>query len=158
VIKLLIMAVCVVGAGALGFFGERMLRPSDAPAAQYAGASPNSQLLFKFPLGNFTMQIQQSNKILHMAFDIDVFVMGAKAFNNINGAVGRAKLRDGMVTAIAELAETDASFAVNDDDAERKKILAQKIVRKLYLDFPMVRTARINQLHSVTTLREPAGY
>ena len=156
--KLLIMAVCVAGAGALGYFGERLLRPAAAPATLNPFATEKSELLFKLPLGKFTMQIAQKTRKVHIAFEIDVYIMGSSAFQNINGAVGQAKLRDGMVTAIAELAETDPELLEGDNKEANKKALAEKIVRKLYVDFPMVRAARLNRFDVDTTLREPAGY
>ena len=154
-IKFLIIGVVVAGAGAAGFFGERLMRPTEAPAGpEEAAKEAKAEALFKLPLGKFTMQLLQPRSTLHLVFDIDVYVMGAGAFGEINGAVGRAKLRDATVTAIAELAETDLSLAAPMDDAERKKKLAAQIVRKLYVDFPVIRTARINSYKSNLSLRD----
>jgi len=105
------------------------------------------------PLGKFTMQIIQSRKILHLVFDMDVYVMGASSFHEINGAVGRARLRDATVSAIAELAETDLSLAQPIEEEARKAELAAQIVRKLYVNFPAVRTARLNSFYANTSLR-----
>jgi hypothetical protein len=153
-IKILIIAVSVVGAGAVGYFGEQVLRPTKAPGTAGMMAKKEPDLLFKLPLGKFTMQIKQHGQTQHLFFNIDVYVMGATAFQNINGAVGTARLRDATVTAIAEIAETDLSFATADDDEARKTTLAEQIVRKLYVSFPTIRTARVRKLYINATARE----
>lgn len=153
-IKLLIIGVFVAGAGALGYFGERFMRPTEAPVPEGTVAETKPEHLFKLPLGKFTMQLLQPRSTLHLVFDIDVYVMGSVAFEAINGSVGRARLRDATVTAIAELAETDLSLAAPMDAEERKKKLAAQIVRKLYVDFPVIRTARINTYKSNLSLRD----
>lgn len=153
-LKVIVMAVLVLGAGALGYLGERFMRPTAAPPPEHAPMEKTKKLLFKLPLGKFTMQIIQTKSTMHLAFDLDVYVMGEGAFQGINGAVGRAKLRDATVTAIAELAETDHDLAETEDDAGRMEQLAEKLVRKLYVDFPEIRTARINKLTANVSLRE----
>ena len=90
--KYLILIMCVIGAGALGYFGEGYLRPVRA-AKSDPNASDKQDLLFNMPLGKFTMQITQNRKVLHLVFDLDVYIMGASAFQSLNGAVGRARLR-----------------------------------------------------------------
>jgi hypothetical protein len=151
VIKYILIAASVIGAGAMGYVGERFMRPT---ASAPSGQAVTQELMFKMPLGKFTMQIMQSRKVLHLVFDMDVFVMGEVSFHEINGAVGRARLRDATVSAIAELAETDQSLAQPIAEETRKAELAAQIVRKLYVNFPAVRTARLNSFYSNITLRE----
>tara|TARA_R110000796_G_scaffold62218_5_gene143575 strand:+ start:9590 stop:10051 length:462 start_codon:yes stop_codon:yes gene_type:complete len=151
--KYLILIICIIGAGALGYFGEGYLRPVKA-AKSGSNATDKQNLLFNMPLGKFTMQIIQSRKVLHLVFDMDVYIMGAPAFQSLNGAEGRARLRDATVTAIAELAETDPSLAQPHDEETRQAELASQIVRKLYVSFPAVRTARLNSFHANVTARE----
>ena len=153
-IKILIMVVMVAGAGALGYFGERFLRMTEAPMPEHPIGDKRGQLLYKMPLGGFTMQIPIDKRTLHLVFDIDVYVMGASAFQDINGAVGRARLRDATVVAIADLAETDISFREAFTDDVSKVALSEKIVRKLYVNFPTVRTARINTFIANVSLSE----
>lgn len=131
-------------AGAAGYFGEALLRPSAAPEGEMPVAEKKQELLFKMPLGKFTMQITEPQRIIHLVFDIDLYVMGAGAFQDINGAVGRAELRDATVTAIAEIAETKLGLADAVMDEAGKTRLAEEIVRELYPNWPMVRAARIN--------------
>ena len=153
-LKILLMSVCVVAAGALGFRGERFLRPQEAPSPEHAVNEPAKKLLFKLPLGKFTMQILQPSRTQHLVFDLDVFLLGVGAFQEINGAVGRARLRDATVAAISELAETDPGLREPMEEDEQKIQLAAKIVRKLYVDFPAVRTARVNNFKADVILRK----
>ena len=74
--------------------------------------------------------------------------MGATAFQEINGAVGRARLRDATVVAIADLAGSDITFHDVITAEGNKVTLAEMLVRKLYVNFPTVRAARINTLIS----------
>ena len=82
--------------------------------------------------------------VVQLVFDIVVYIMGATAFENINGGLGRARLRDATVTAMAEMAEREVGLAQTVLDEEGKTKLAEKVVRKLYVRFPEVRTARVN--------------
>lgn len=153
-LKIAAVVVMVVGAGTVGYFGESFIRPKPAPSPENTAFAAEKQLLFKLPLGKFTMQIMQRDRTLHIAFDMDVYVMGAHAFQKINGAVGRARLRDAIVTALAELAETDPDIGQPIDDDIRMEQLAAKLVRKLFVDFPEIRTGRINNFNANATLRE----
>ncbi|GLQ28116.1 flagellar biosynthesis protein FlgH [Sulfitobacter pacificus] len=144
--KILIMVVMVAGAGALGYFGERFFRMAKAPAGETSDADKAGGLLYKMPLGGFTVQLPQGQQTLNLKFDIDVYVMGAVAFQEINGAVGRARLRDATVVAIADLAESNITFHDAITGEGGKVALSEMLVRKLYVNFPTVRTARVNKL------------
>ena len=141
--KILLLVVVVLGAGAAGYFGERFMRPV---AAEPAMDKPEdtADLLYKMPLGRFTVKLPKGDEVVQLVFDIDVYIMGAVAFGNINGALGRARLRDATVTAMAEMAEREVGLAEQVLDDAGKAILAEKVVRKLYVNFPEVRTARVN--------------
>lgn len=152
-IKYLILACCVAGAGALGYAGERFLRPTEAPEPNSAAAE-KQDLLFRLPLGKFTMQVLQNREILHIVFDMDVYVMGAAAFDEVNGSFGRARLRDATVAAIAELAETEPGLTDAANEEARKQELSDQIVRKLYLSFPSIRAARMNSYIAKSSIRE----
>ncbi|MFT6676438.1 MAG: hypothetical protein ACJAVM_002642 [Sulfitobacter sp.] len=153
-LKFIILGLAVAGAGALGYFGERFVRPTGATLVENAPAAKKPELLFELPLGKFTMQIIQNKQILHLLFDINVYIMGSAEFQKMNGAVGQARLRDAMVTAIAELAETDLDLANTIMDEKAKTALSEKIVRKLYVNFPMIRTARIKSFIANTSARQ----
>lgn len=153
-IKFLVIGVLAAGAGAAGYFGEKVFRPTPAPAPEVTQpAKEKPQHLYQLPLGKFTMQILGPTEVLHLVIDIEVFVMGAGPYQKINGAVGKAKLRDATVAAIAELAETDFTLLEPMEDEARKRRLAAQIVRKLYVEYPMVRTARIKSYKANLTLR-----
>lgn len=141
--KVLILVFVVLGAGAAGYFGERFLRPTEA-AGSMDRLRDEKNLLFKMPLGRFTVKLPKGAEVVQLVFDIDVYIMGATAFQNINGGLGRARLRDATVTAMAEMAEREVGLAETVLDDEGKTLLAEKVVRKLYVRFPEVRTARVN--------------
>lgn len=141
--KVLILVIVVLGAGAAGYFGERFLRPTETAKAMDR-LKDEKNLLFKMPLGRFTVKLPKGTEVVQLVFDIDVYIMGAVAFQNINGALGRARLRDATVTAMAEMAEREVGLAETVLDDEGKTMLAEKVVRKLYVRFPEVRTARVN--------------
>ncbi|WP_176250974.1 flagellar biosynthesis protein FlgH [Sulfitobacter sp. HGT1] len=151
--KIMIIGALVLGMGAAGYFGEQFLRPTQAPVSEAAAVHKN-ELLFKMPLGNFTMQITQPSEVINMTINLDVYVMGAAAFAKINGANGRALLRDGAVAAIAEVATTNLGITVTDEEDVMKLDLSEQIVRKLYVNFPYVRTARINAIFMRKSVRK----
>ena len=158
-IKFVIIGVLAIVAGAAGYFAEAMFRPTPAPEPEQKmmAEKPKEKVdedLFLMPLGKFTMQMVQNKRTINMLFDLDVFVMGAKNFEAINGAEGKAKLRDATVTAITEMAQTEQELGAPMEDEARKKLLAEKIVRRIYRDFPMVRTARLNSLNSDIIARQ----
>ncbi|WP_370399509.1 flagellar biosynthesis protein FlgH [Sulfitobacter sp. JB4-11] len=142
-IKILILVTVVLGAGAAGFFGERFFRPVEAAKAMDR-LKDEKELLFKMPLGRFTVKLPKGQEVVQLVFDIDVYIMGAVAFQNINGALGRARLRDATVTAMAEMAEREVGLAEVVLADSGKTALAKKVVRKLFVRFPEVRTARVN--------------
>lgn len=153
--KFLVIGVLVAVAGALGYFGERFVRPAGPPEpAMAAAVDHKSELLFKMPMGHFTMQVMQPSGTTHVVFDLDLYVMGEAAFEKINGAVGKAKLRDATVAAIAELAETDQRLLQPVEDAEIREMFSDQVVRKLYVNFPEIRAARINSFNANETPRD----
>ena len=68
--------------------------------------------------------------------------------------MGRVKLRDATVAAIAEIAET--ALWVDREDIQNidRRVLVEDIVRRLYRTFPMVQTARINEFAATVSVRE----
>lgn len=141
--------------GAAGFFAGKMMAPSSeaAPVEDevVAHATPQ-EILFKMPLGKFTIQVMQPKKVLHIVIDMDVYLAGASEFERLNGAFGRASLRDGTIAAVSDLAETTLWLEEGQEANIDVEELAAQIVRKLYREFHSIRTARINQ---ITTNRSP---
>jgi len=145
--KLLVLLLIPAVMAVAGYFAEPFLfRPdpaTEAPAEEAQKERP--PVLFKMPLGKFTVQVPKNTQTLHMRFDIDVYLEGAANFERLNGAMGRATLRDAMVSEIAEMAQT--ALWVNDDDIANldRRFLAEQIVRRLYRSFPMLKTAQVNE-------------
>jgi hypothetical protein len=150
-IKIAILGALVAASAAVGYFVEPVLRGEKAPSSAQMEEKP--ALLFKLPLGKFTTQILMRENVLHVVFDMDVYVVGAEAFERTNGALGVARLRDATVRALSELIETNYTFADMLEAPEGKAALAEMLVRKLYRSFPEIRTARINTLQTSVTDR-----
>ena len=149
-LKYLLIPVAAGLFGAAGYFGGQMLAPAPEPEKPMEEASAAAveakPMLFKMPLGKVTIQIIKPKKILHMLIDLDIYVKGAAAFESINGAMGRAKLRDLTVTTVAQLAETELWMLEEDTSEQSKRRLSEYIVREIYKTYPEVRTARINRI------------
>ena len=142
-IKMVLMAGMVAAFGALGFFGERFVRPAAAPPVEAPSMPAKKALLFNMPLGRFTMQVAGPEGTLHHVIDVDVYVAGAGSFQKINGAVGRAKLRDATISALTVLSRSEPYLDQPlEEDAQQAELAAQ-IVRKLHVTFPDIMTARI---------------
>ncbi|MGV6810884.1 MAG: flagellar biosynthesis protein FlgH [Brevirhabdus sp.] len=145
--KIVLLLPILAVMGAAGFFAEPYLfRPPEILTEQAAAPEAETkEVLFKMPLGKFTMQVVGNRRTLHLLFDIDVYLAGAANFERLNGAMGRAQLRDVTVREVAELAET--ALWVNDENIANldPRLLAEEIVRRLYRTFPSVRTAKVNQ-------------
>ncbi|NRB03706.1 MAG: flagellar biosynthesis protein FlgH [Rhodobacteraceae bacterium] len=158
-IKFIIIGAAAALFGAAGYFGGMFLAPEPAPPpapdkmAMEAKPEPKA-LLFKMPLGKVTVQIIKPKRIMHMVADIDLFVMGVAEFEAINGAMGRARLRDAVVTSVAELAETEIWMLKEDSSEKTRRMLSEYLVRRIYEDFPSIRTARVNSLDYTPSARQ----
>lgn len=145
--KLLLVALVPLVMGAAGFGAGWFLMPRPAPVSATAGAdNAPKEVLFKMPLGKFTIQVLQPGRILHIVIDMDVYIAGAADFERLNGANGRARLRDATIAAASDLAETTLWTDKGTEDALDKNVLAEQIVRKLHSSFNTVRSGRINEL------------
>ncbi|KRS18575.1 hypothetical protein [Roseovarius indicus] len=152
----IIVGVLVGLSGVSGFVAAPFIMPAPPQTkASAADASGNPQpVLYNMPLGKFTLRVTKRNKVLYLVLDVNVYIQGATEFERMNGAVGRARLRDGTISAVSDIAE-DYHW-IDDMELEQadKRTLAEQIVRKLHTDFPMVVTARINEFTSTVSLRE----
>lgn len=155
-----VIAVAVILAGAAGYFmGGSLFReapPSpDVEMADMPEVEAPPPPLYKMPLGGFTMRTTRKERVVHLVVDLDVFMLGATEFGKMNGAVGRAQLRDATVIALAGLAESSRWSDPDSFALYSQRLLEEEIVRKLHEDFPMVVTARFNQFVTSDSLREP---
>lgn len=155
--KLILGLALALPFGAAGYFGEQFVarpEPEEKMAKEPMAAKVESDMLFKMPLGKFTIRVAKETRVLHLLFDIDLYLLGATEFERLNGAMGRALLRDGTISVISEMAETALWITEEELENLEKRFLAEQIVRKLYLTFPMVRTARINQFTAGVSVRQ----
>lgn len=156
-LKFLLIPVAAGIFGAAGYFGGQMMAPEPKPMDDKKASMEKEKdappVLFKMPLGKVTIQVIRPKVAKHMLLDLDIYINGAKAFESINGAMGRAKLRDATVIAVAQLAETEL-WMLNEDVSEgTKRKLAEYIVREVHKTYPEVLTARVNKLDYTTAGR-----
>ncbi len=149
-VLILATAVCAVA----GYFAEPFLfRPDPVVEQAHVPTKPRAPTLFKMPLGKFTLQVSQKKRRMHLLFDVDIYIAGSANFEKMNGAMGRALLRDATIREISEMAEAALWINVDEIESLDRRFLAEQIVRQLYLTYPMVRTARINQFTATISAR-----
>lgn len=154
--KLLIILLGPIILGPTGYFIGGMMAPEPTPAepAPVAAHVVKEEILYKMPLGKFTVQVLQPRSILHLLMDVDVYIAGAANFERLNGAEGRNRLRDATVTIISDMAETTLWLEKGEEEHIDQTKLAEDIVRKLHQSFLSIRTARINEFNYARSLRE----
>ncbi|WP_372884245.1 flagellar biosynthesis protein FlgH [Shimia sp.] len=146
--KVLVLVLAAAVFAAAGYFAEPFLfRPPEPEVTAEDGQAPAPppQTLFKMPLGKFVLQMSHKKRRMHLLFDVDIYIAGAANFEKMNGAMGRAQLRDTTIREISEMAEAALWIDIDDIENLDRRFLAEQLVRQLYLTYPMVRTARINQ-------------
>ena len=153
--KIIILLGVVIAFAAAGFFAEPYLfRPAPSTMETMDAPEKPQEQLFKMPLGKFTLQIIHKKRTLHLLFDIDVYIAGLANFERMNGAMGRASLRDATIRELSKMSETALwvdSQKIEDLD---RRFLAEQIVRQLYRTYPMVRTARVNRMDASVSARQ----
>ncbi len=112
------------------------------------------EILYKMPIGKFTVQVLQPRSILHILMDVDVYLAGASEFERLNGLEGRMRLRDSTISIISDMAETTLWLEKGEEEEINQEELAEEIVRKLHRNFGAVRTARINEFNFARSLRQ----
>lgn len=149
--------------GPLGYFLGGMLAPdppqdavqAEAENTEDAGevvATPQ-EILYKMPLGKFTVQVMQPKDIVHIVIDLDVYLAGAGEFERLNGAEGRSRMRDAAIGILSDMAETTLWLDEGEENNLDDRALVEEIVRNMHRDFAAIRTARINQLSAARTQR-----
>lgn len=159
--KLIIILLGPLLLGPAGYFIGKMLAPEpvEAPvemAEDTAGevAATAEEILYKMPLGKFTVQVLQPRSVLHILMDLDVYLAGSANFERLNGLEGRNRLRDATVSIISDMAETTLWLEKGEEDHIDQTEIAEEIVRKLHLKFRSVRTAKINEFNAARSLRQ----
>jgi hypothetical protein len=164
--KLLIILLGPLILGPTGYFLGQMLVPDPAAASKEmadtemakpsdAGtvAAAPKEILYKMPLGKFTIQVMQPENVLHIVVDMDVYLAGASEFERLNGAEGRARLRDGAIGVMSDMAETTLWVNEGEEQNIDRLKMIEEIVRKMHRDFDAIRTARINEFSTARTDR-----
>lgn len=156
--KLIIILLGPLLLGPAGFFLGKMLIPepvAEAEAENGAGvvAATPEEILYKMPLGKFTVQVLQPRSSLHILLDLDVYIAGAANFERLNGLEGRNRMRDATVGIISDMAETTLWLEKGEEENIDQAKLAEDIVRKLHLKFRSLRTAQINEFNTARSLR-----
>lgn len=158
--KLIIILLGPLLLGPAGFFLGKMIAPepveiADSNTESGAGmvAATPEEILYKMPLGKFTVQVLQPRTSLHILLDLDVYIAGAANFERLNGLEGRNRMRDATVGIISDMAETTLWLEKGEEEHVDQAKLAEDIVRKLHLKFRSLRTAQINEFNTARSLR-----
>lgn len=142
--KLLLIGLIAALMGAAGFAAGRYLLQPDPDASSEAAQAKGKSVLFKMPLGKFTFQVLQPDRILHIVVDMDVYIDNVAAFERLGGAGGKARLRDSTISAVSDLSETLLWVGKGEEGNLDKQAMAEQIVLKLHAAFPSVQSAQIN--------------
>ena len=149
--------------GPLGYFLGGMLAPDPVEPTETAAAesmeakgevvATPQEILYKMPLGKFTVQVLQPNNVLHLVIDMDVYMAGAGEFERLNGAEGRARLRDSAIRIFSDMAETTLWLDEGEENNLDHRMIVEEVVRNMHRSFDAVRTARINEFSAARTQR-----
>jgi hypothetical protein len=163
--KIIIILLGPLILGPAGYFLGQMMAPEPAPVAEMteeemmkkeevgkAVATPK-EILYKMPLGKFTVQVMQPENVLHIVIDMDVYLAGAGEFERLNGAEGRARLRDSAIGVLSDMAETTLWVDEGEEYNIDRLKLVEEVVRKMHRSFDSIRTARINKFSAARTAR-----
>jgi hypothetical protein len=164
--KLLIILLGPLLLGPAGYFLGKMMAPDPAEVAEMEDkraaemaekpgevAATPKEILYKMPLGKFTVQVMQPQTTLHLVIDMDVYLAGASEFERLNGAEGRARLRDSAIGVLSDMAETTLWVDEGEESNIDTDALLEELVRKMHRSFDAIRTARINQFNHARVLR-----
>lgn len=158
--KLIIILLGPLILGPAGYFLGKMMAPEPMEVAAGAGAdgagivaATPEEILYKMPLGKFTVQVLQPRSALHILLDLDVYIAGAANFERLNGLEGRNRMRDATVGIISDMAETTLWLDKGEEEHIDQDKLAEDIVRKLHQKFRSLRTAQINEFNTARSLR-----
>ncbi|WP_417672508.1 hypothetical protein [Pseudodonghicola sp.] len=152
--KLLLILLAPLLMGGVGFAAGRLLFPREASASQKASAATQREaMLYKMPLGRFTIQVLQPDRILYVQIEMDVLIAGATNFERLGDAEGRARLRDATISAASDLAETMLWVTPGQEDGLDQQALADQIALKVHNSYPSVRSAQIDSFVTHATPR-----
>lgn len=140
--SLIILGVLATLMGGTGFMAGRYFAPEQDPVPAFA---TQKETLYKLPLGKFTTQVVKPTRFLNIAFKLDVFIAGASNFEKMNGGLSRTRMREDVIGHLATMVETTLWVEETDQVEIDQDELAMAVARKLYQEYPMVRSARISE-------------
>lgn len=139
--RLIIAGVIVAVMGGAGFAAGRFLAP---PEPVEMPATDPSEILYKLPLGRFTVQVLKPERFFNIRFNMDVFITGAANFEKMNGGISRGRMREDVILHLSNMVETTLWVQESRETEIDQDELALAIARKLYQTYPMVRSALIS--------------
>ena len=144
--------------GPLGYFlGRNFVRGENAAdTSSSAKGAPHQKVepvLYKMPLGGITFQVMRPRSIVHITIDLSLYIEGAKNFELLGSAQGKAMLRDAAISAVSDLAENSLWVDEGEKNTITPNRLALEITQKIYGKFPFIRSAKINKLNIHKTTR-----
>ena len=143
--RFIIFASLICLMGGVGFVAGQFFKPDQENATDLG---KQRELLFKLPLGQFTMQIVKPSLFLNVVFDMDVYIAGAGNFEEMNGGLSRNEMRDEVIRLLSNMVET--SLWVDEENVKdvTPEQLESRIIQKLTHSYPMVRSIEISDLVS----------
>lgn len=147
---LLILGGLAVLMGGVGYAAGRYFAPEPEPIPAFA---TQQETLYKLPLGTFTTQVVKPTRFFNISFRLDVFIAGAANYEKMNGGLSRSKMREDVIGHLATMVET--TLWVNEVDQMEidPDDLAMAVARKLYQEYPMVRSAQIGEFFTARAER-----
>jgi hypothetical protein len=140
--------------GWVGFvLGKQSMQSSEPDTAAVADDTHVNDVLYEMPLGNMAIQVLQPKSIVHVVINASVFFSSSTEFEQMNGTLGRAKLRDATITAFSDFAETSLWIKDGREADITKEGLSKQIAGRLSRTYPSIRGARMNQFVVARTLR-----
>ena len=142
--RIVLFVTLAVAMAATGYTLGKVLLPSKASQTKNSMAV-GEDLLYKLPLGRFTVQVIKPSQFVNIRFVMDVYIDGAQNFERMNGGISRSRMREDVLRHMSNMAETTLWSEGTTTDALVPETLAFNIASKLYHRYPMIRTARISE-------------
>lgn len=142
--KILVLFLMLsVAMGTVGFLVGRSFIP---PTSQDLSEADANDILFKLPLGRFTVQLLKPSKITNIRFNMDVFIVGAANFERMNGGLERNQMREDIIRLYSNLVET--RLWIEDESATSidGQRLADLLLKRLIIHYPMIRSVSITDV------------
>ena len=140
----LMLMMGVVGYGVGLYLNESKSATTLAVSEEAQG----KEVLYKLPLGRFTVQVIKPDEYLNIRFKLDVFIVGAANFERMSDGLSRLKMREDVMRLLSNMAETSLRTEDRATTLLEPDNLAHTIASKLHHGYIMVRTAKVTELAS----------